>query len=142
MSNCSLNISLSQGQIDKIVERLLSHVQMAFSQQPFDARLCKYIIFTLMTVVEGPLAKRLTIDVVTVVMHELIMLTLLYGQDKNEQTQLLVRAINATVVSFTDNADPTVTLCFMVCAYPLSDLELKGFGWLTDWAIGCFVYIL
>jgi len=103
-----------QNRMDQIVERLMSHLQAAFAQQPFDPRLCKYLIFTLMTVMEGSLAQCLTVDVVTVVMHELIMLTILYSHDRSEQMLLLVRAINATVVSYTDNAHPTVTLCFMI----------------------------
>lgn len=104
----------AENQMDQMVERLMSHLQAGFAQDPFDARLCKYLIFTLMTIMEGQLAKSLTVDVVTVVMHELIMLTILYSQDKSDQMLLLVRAINATVVSFTDNANPTVTLCFMI----------------------------
>ena len=52
--------------MDQIIARVMSHLQFAFSQEPFDARLCKYLIFTLMTVMEGQLARTLTVDVVTV----------------------------------------------------------------------------
>jgi hypothetical protein len=50
------------------------------------------------------------------VMHELIMLTILYSHDRSEQMLLLVRAINATVVSSTDNAHLVLpgALCFKV----------------------------
>jgi len=123
-----------EGIVDGIVERLVAQLQTAFTQVPFDRRLCKYLIFTIMTIMEGPLARHLTVDVVTVVMHELIMLTILYSQNMTDKVVLLVRAINATIVSFADNADPTVTLSFMIRLLhsPPMDEEFQNDGELNE----------
>ncbi len=97
-----------------IIERLTSHLQTTFALQPNDARLSKYTVFTMMTIMESTLAQSLSLDVATVVMHELIMLTILYSAERGEQMLLLMRAINAAVVSYTENANPTLAICFMV----------------------------
>ncbi len=53
--------------------------QCAFGEEPFNARLSKYLVFILMTIMEGHLATKVSLDVITDVVHRLIMMIVLYG---------------------------------------------------------------
>eukprot|EP00300_Choanocystis_sp_HF-7_P018003 c19904_g3_i1.p1 GENE.c19904_g3_i1~~c19904_g3_i1.p1 ORF type:complete len:1168 (+),score=239.78 c19904_g3_i1:138-3506(+) len=102
------------GALDDIVSKLMVELQNVFASDSFDTRYCKYIIFALMTVMEAKLAAHLTLEVVTVVVHEMLMLTIIFSNESSEEIKLLVRALNATIVSFSENANPTVSICIML----------------------------